>query len=76
MYPVNCPKMLERTQSCGLDVPLTDNSTGSPYVYTKLSDKSFNLCAEFERPELITRFDMGDGTWDAESNCFTISYQN
>ncbi len=48
------PDTLPPNRSCGRDVRFTDPATGDAYVYDRLSDREYKLCASFERPELLS----------------------
>ncbi|UWQ14010.1 hypothetical protein K3556_13955 [Aliiroseovarius sp. M344] len=67
------PDTLTADARCADTPPMTDPITDKPYVYEKLSDKTYRLCAEFERPELMSDFDLGSGQLQPENNCFVLS---
>lgn len=47
------PETFDHNDLCDWEVPLADPFTGSPYVYEKLTDTAYKLCAEFENPERL-----------------------
>ncbi|GHF08915.1 hypothetical protein GCM10016455_32370 [Aliiroseovarius zhejiangensis] len=67
------PETLTPVEECGTDLPLTDRASQTPYRYEALSETSFRLCAAFERPELITEYDMAGASWQPERGCFALS---
>lgn len=67
------PDALTAVESCSDPAKLADPTSAQPYSYERLSENSYRLCADFERPELIEDFDLGPGRWNAESGCFTLT---
>ena len=47
------PDVLAPNPACGSDPAFADPVTGAPYVYEKISDISYRLCATYERPDLV-----------------------
>lgn len=46
-----------------------DPYSGRRYVYERLSDTSYRLCAGFEAPQALPRWFRTDSTFDEESGC-------
>ena len=67
------PEMLAPMDSCGTDQPFLDRTSNAPYRFEKLSDKSFRLCADFERPDLVADDDIADGSLDRASGCIRMN---
>lgn len=68
--PEVLPSESETIPECAPAPRLTDPFTNERYVYERISDKAFRLCAAFENPEL-TAF---GSSFDPESGCMTYQY--
>ncbi|MDE9449444.1 hypothetical protein J3R80_03055 [Aliiroseovarius sp. Z3] len=69
----SAPTKLAPMGDCGTDLPLTDRTTDAPYRYEALTAKGFLLCADFERPGLITNFDIAGAVWQHDQGCFAFT---
>ncbi|MCK0139878.1 hypothetical protein [Aliiroseovarius sp. F47248L] len=66
------PDDLTAASLCDDAAPLSNPVTGESYKYEKLSETTYRLCAEFERPELMTDFDLGSAQWQSADRCFVV----
>lgn len=70
---VGLPLNLKPVEDCGTDLPLADRTSQVPYRYARLSDTGYLLCADFERPELITDYEVAGATWRPSQGCFAFT---
>lgn len=68
--PETLPSAAETIRECSPSPRLTDPFIDERYVYERISDKAFRLCAAFENPELIA---FGQ-SFDPEAGCMTYQY--
>lgn len=66
------PDSLDGNSECKRNLNRTDPFDGTPYVYRKLSDTSYELCANFERPEALSRW-QGQNL-HSETGCLRYEY--
>lgn len=67
------PDELDGHEICTWELPRVDGYTDEPYVYEKLTNTAYELCAGFEDAErLIDRFNV---PLDAETGCITWTYR-
>ncbi len=69
----NLPTALAPVDGCGTDLPLVDRATQTPYRYDVLSETGFRLCASFERPDLITEYEVAGASWQPDAGCFAFT---
>ena len=50
------PETISSHDTCERDIRFIDPYTGAPYVYERISDTSYLLCATFEAPEKLSFF--------------------
>ncbi|RMH47082.1 MAG: hypothetical protein D6688_03905 [Alphaproteobacteria bacterium] len=56
--PEKLPIRPEDAPGCGAqDLRFSDPYTGKPYLYEKIDDRTFRLCADFERVTMVSPFD-------------------
>ncbi|GGE58870.1 type II secretion system protein [Actibacterium pelagium] len=66
------PDSLDGNNECRRELDRTDPFDGTPYVYRKLSETSYELCANFELPDALS-------TWqrpqlDPETGCLQYEF--
>lgn len=66
----NLPEALVEDASCTAEKRLNDPFTDAPYIYTRVSDIAYRLCADFEAPERLT----GNSKLDRETGCVQFNY--
>lgn len=76
--PWELPETLPASDKlCGTNAPLTDRHrlTVEPYVYRRISPVSYQLCAKFERPEVldVQRYYWGNNSsFEPTTGCLTV----
>lgn len=69
------PERLEIAPDCLGDAVTQDPFTGAPYVYRKVSDQSYTLCATFEEPQLLRDgWAYGADRLNLATGCIEFSY--
>lgn len=69
------PATLSSFEACGTDVVFLDVTTKSPYRYEKLDDETVQLCAEFERPDLLRGQEFNLGRRQGQTGCYTLDIE-
>jgi len=68
------PETLEPNRKCHRNIQLNDPFTDKPYSYTRLSDKKFSICAEFEWPEILPERHIQAGRFERSQGCAVSTY--
>ena len=63
----NVPDTLDPVPTCQQNLTTEDPFTGEAYVYRKLDDTTFDLCASFEAPERFSKWQQNE--LDLETGC-------
>ena len=66
------PTGLVPVETCQREIRLADPFTGAPYLYERVSDTAFRLCATFEDPDWIIAFRAAD--LDRGTGCLQFTY--
>ena len=54
---------------CVSEIRVSDPITGEPYAYERLGETRFQVCAAFERPDLMVAYDYGTDAFDPATGC-------
>ena len=68
------PDTLDPVPSCQQNPTTVDPFTDQPYVYRKLDERSFDICASFEAPERFS--DWQKRELDLETGCLHWQYSS
>ena len=67
------PDALAPFEHCGRSTRLADPATGTPYGYRKIDALTYEVCADFEKPERVVDQWYGRGSFDPATGCATVS---
>lgn len=68
------PAMLVPDERCAVSIRMGDPVTDVPYAYEKTSDRTFRICATFERPETMSPNFTRERTFEPQTGCLTVTW--
>jgi len=69
------PVELTPNPGCSQTVRFQDPFSEKAYTYTKTSSDTYQVCATFEKPALLSGASFRDGVLEPSTGCATITYR-
>lgn len=67
------PDAIDMSAICQREIALTDPFTGQAYRYSRISERAYKWCADFEMPDRISAY--GAQNLDQDTGCVQFTYR-